>query len=194
MNLCLYGASSDNIDEIYKNAAEALGKALAKCGHSLIFGGGAAGLMGAAARGVFSEKGSLIGVSPHFFNVDGVLFEKCTELIYTETMRERKKKMEELSDGFMVLPGGIGTYEEFFEILTLKQLGRHKKPIAILNINGYFNKMLEFMENTVSEGFMRRSCMELFAVFDSAEKLITYMGNYKETDYDIHMYKDIKGV
>ena len=153
MNLCLYGASSENINEIYKKEVERLGRLMARQGHTLIFGGGASGLMGAAARGVYSENGKIIGVSPNFFNVDGILFDKCTELIYTETMRERKQIMEDMSDGFVVLPGGMGTYEEFFEILTLKQLGRHGKAIAIFNINGYFDKMIEFMEEAISEGF-----------------------------------------
>lgn len=192
MKLCLYGASSENIDEVYKKEVEALGKVLGKKGHSIVFGGGAKGLMGAAARGVYSEKGEIIGVSPNFFNVDGVLFENCTELIYTETMRERKALMEELSDGFIVLPGGIGTYEEFFEILTLRQLGRHNKPISIFNINGYFDKMIELFDVTIKEGFMKNECRELFSVFSSAKELVDYMENYKVYECDINRYKDLK--
>ena len=192
MRLCLYGASSENIDETYKNKTEEFGRKLAQKGHGMVFGGGATGLMGAAARGVYSQNGEIIGIAPSFFNVDGVLFKECTELIYTETMRERKSLMEELSDGFVVLPGGIGTYEEFFEILTLKQLGRHLKPIALFNINGYFNKVLDVFENTIKEGFMPDACKILFSVFDDADELIEYMENYEVPDYDIKKYKDIK--
>lgn len=189
MNLCLYGASSENINEIYKTEVEKLGRLMAQRGHALIFGGGASGLMGAAARGVFSENGKIIGVSPNFFNVDGILFENCTDLIYTETMRERKQVMEDMSDGFVVLPGGIGTYEEFFEILTSKQLGLHGKAISVFNINGYFDEMLVFLEKAISEGFMKPACRELFKVFDSAEDVVFYMETYREEKHEIGEYK-----
>jgi uncharacterized protein (TIGR00730 family) len=112
-----------------------LGRVLAQKGYTLVFGGGAQGLMGAAARGFKEMNGRIIGIAPTFFmNVDGVLYDQCSQFIYTETMRERKQLMEEHSDAFLVTPGGIGTFEEFFEILTLKQLGRHTKPILIYNI------------------------------------------------------------
>ena len=101
-----------------------------------MYGAGANGLMGAVARGVCEENGTIIGVTPSFFNVDGILFENVSELITTETMRERKQIMEDKADAFIVTPGGIGTLEEFFEILTLKQLGRHGKAIVIFNQNG----------------------------------------------------------
>ena len=114
MKFCVYGASSDAIDSSYIEAGEKLGEGLALRGHGVVFGGGAAGMMGAVARGVYSGGGELIGVAPTFFNVDGVLYEHCTDFVYTETMCERKQIMEEYSDGFIVTPGGIGTYDEFF--------------------------------------------------------------------------------
>ena len=131
MNICLYGASSTEIDKVYIEATEALGELLAKEGHSLVYGAGGAGLMGAAARGVKRGGGYIVGVVPSFLKVDGVLFDDCDETIFTNTMRERKQIMEERADAFIVTPGGIGTYEEFFEIYTLKQLGQLHKPIVI---------------------------------------------------------------
>ena len=119
MKLCIYGAASNEIHEEYIKALEEMGETFGKRGHSLVFGGGASGLMGAAARGFHRGGGQIFGVAPSFFNVDGVLFPHCTELFYTETMGERKAKMEDLADAFLIAPGGIGTFEEFFEALTL---------------------------------------------------------------------------
>lgn len=173
--VCLYGASSDKLAQEYFDGAYAVGKALAENGIGLVFGGGATGLMGAACRGAHSADGEIIGVAPKFFDEEGVLFQECTDFIFTETMRERKQKMEELSDGFIVTPGGIGTLEEFMEIYTLRQLERHEKPIAILNINGYYDQMIGFLQNMVDQGFMGSHCLDLFAVFEEADVLITYL-------------------
>ena len=120
MNICIYGASSELIDAKYMEETEKLSRVLASNGYGLVFGGGAQGLMGAAARGFKAMNGEIIGIAPTFFmNVDGILYDQCTQFIYTETMRERKQLMEEHADAFLVTPGGIGTFEEFFEILTL---------------------------------------------------------------------------
>ena len=175
MNLCLYGASSDQIAPAYLQAVEALGAKLAARGHGMVFGGGAHGLMGAAARGVSSQHGYILGVAPSFFNVDGVLYPHCSEFIYTETMRQRKQIMEDRADGFIMVPGGIGTYEEFFEMLTLKQLGRHSKPIAILNLNGYYDLLEQLLEQTIRQGFMKPACRNLYGVFSDADALLDYL-------------------
>ena len=175
MNLCLYGASSDQIAPAYLQAVEALGAKLAARGHGMVFGGGAQGLMGAAARGVSSQRGYILGVAPSFFNVDGVLYPHCSEFIYTETMRQRKQIMEDRADGFIMVPGGIGTYEEFFEMLTLKQLGRHSKPIAILNLNGYYDLLEQLLEQTIRQGFMKPACRSLYGVFSDADALLDYL-------------------
>ena len=175
MNLCLYGASSDQIAPAYLQAVEALGAKLAARGHGMVFGGGAQGLMGAAARGVSSQHGYILGVAPSFFNVDGVLYPHCSEFIYTETMRQRKQIMEDRADGFIMVPGGIGTYEEFFEMLTLKQLGRHSKPIAILNLNGYYDLLEQLLEQTIRQGFMKPACRNLYGVFSDADALLDYL-------------------
>ena len=137
MNICIYGASSEELKKIYYEKTEELGRLMAKRGHGLVFGGGETGLMGAAARGVSHEKGYILGISPKFFDQPGVLYQHCTEFIFTETMRERKHLLESRSDATIVVPGGIGTYEEFFEILTLKSLGRIDRPIVLYNIEGY---------------------------------------------------------
>ena len=138
MKICVYGASSNEIANGYLTHGKEMGIAMARHGHDLVFGGGNTGLMGAVARGVHCAGGKVIGVAPRFFNVDGILYPDCNEIIYTDTMRQRKEKMEQLSDAFLITPGGIGTLDEFFEIFTLRQLGRHRKPIALLNTNGYY--------------------------------------------------------
>ena len=185
MNICIYGASSDAIDPVYLSRVEALGETLAKRGHGLVFGAGAKGVMGAAARGFHKAGGNIKGVAPTFFNVDGVLFEHCTEFVPTETMRERKQIMEDSADAFIIGPGGIGTFEEFFEILTLKQLGRHAKPIAIYNINGYYDAMLAMLQKSADEHFMREVTLDLYKVFDDDDKMIDYLENSNEELVDV---------
>ena len=179
MNICIYGASSNRIDDSFMNKTEQLGEKLAERGHALIFGGGSNGLMGAAARGFYKKGGKIFGIAPSFFNVDGVLFENCDEFSYPDTMRHRKAEMEEKSDAFIVTPGGVGTLDEFFEILTLKQLGLHAKPIAIFNINGYFDALINLFQNCIENGFMDDRTTALCPVFDDQDKLIDYIENYK---------------
>lgn len=189
MNVCLYGASSTEIDRAYIEVTEKLGEMLAGQGHVLVYGAGGAGLMGAAARGVKRHGGRVVGVVPSFLKVDGVLYEHCDEMIYTETMRERKQIMEEYAEAFIVTPGGIGTYEEFFEIYTLKQLGRHNKPIVVFNINGYYDEMLAMMRRTVDERFMREASLSLFTVADTCEQVVEQLTATDNTAVDIRATK-----
>ena len=175
MNICVYGASSDRIDPAYRAVGEALGRMIAERGYGLVFGGGGTGMMGAAARGAYAAGGKITGVTPRFFNVDGVLFEHCDPLIYTETMRERKQTMEDLSDAFIMTPGGIGTYEEFFEILTTRQLGRHGKPIVALNINGYFDPLLAMINKNVEQGFINGRVHRLFFVCNDPDEALRFI-------------------
>ncbi len=191
MNICVYGASSNIIDKVYIEATEDLGLKLAKRGHSLVFGAGAEGVMGASARGAEKACGKIIGIAPGFFNVDGMIFENCTELIRPETMRERKKMLEEMSDAFIMAPGGIGTFDEFFEIITLKQLSRHTKAIAIFNVNNYFDDLLAMMEKGIREEFIKEECRELYRVFDNADEMLDYIENYVAVDMDILNFKNI---
>lgn len=191
MNICVYGASSNAIDEIYIKTAETVGKKLAKNGHTLVFGGGAQGVMGALARGASSEKGNIVGIAPSFFNVDGILFEGCTEFVYTETMRQRKQIMEDRADAFIMMPGGIGTFEEFFEILTLKQLGRHGKAIAIYNCNNYYDDVENIIEKAIKQNFMKESCRNLCRFFTDIDEMMSYIETYKENMMDVKHLKNI---
>ncbi len=177
MKICVYGASSDAIDREFIQMGEKLGELMAQRGHELIFGGGAHGMMGAVARGMTKKGGRITGVAPSFFNVDGVLYEKCDEFLYTETMRERKQLMEDRADAFIMTAGGIGTLEEFFEILTLRQLGRHNKPIAVLNTDGYYDAVTKMLETAVERKFMQSANLEMFGTFEDAEALLDYLEN-----------------
>lgn len=175
MNICVYGASSDAIAEKYIKAAEKLGKEIASRGHSLVFGGGASGLMGAVVRGLQTKGGKSLGVAPSFFDKPGILHSSCDEFIFTETMRERKQIMEDRSDAFIMTPGGIGTFEEFFEILTLRQLGRHDKPIAVFNACGYYDELENMIKKAFNEGFMRKGSENLYMTFDNSKTLLDYI-------------------
>ena len=139
MNITLYGSASDKIDRAYIDGVEALGRAMAKRGHTMVFGAGSTGLMGAAARGMAAEGGQIIGVTPHFMHKLEPVSTLCTELIATETMAERKTIMEDKADAFIITPGGLGTFDEFFQIMTLKILSRHDKPVVLYNINGFWD-------------------------------------------------------
>ncbi len=191
MKICIYGASSNIIDDKYISGGEDLGERLAKRGHGIVYGGGAEGMMGAVARGVTKGNGEIIGIAPSFFKVDGVLYDKCTKFLYTDTMRQRKEMMENLSDAFLVTPGGIGTYDEFFEILTLRQLCKHLKPIAIFDINGYFKPLISLLENTISEKFMPQTNRSLYFYSDNPDEIINYLENHKAEVTDIGELKNI---
>lgn len=191
MKICVYGASSNDIADVYFENSEKLGKELAKRGYGLVFGGGKRGLMGAAARGAFSENGEIIGIAPEFFDVDGTLFAGCTQIILTKTMRERKEKMEMLSDAFIMMPGGIGTFDEFFEILTLRQLGQHAKPIGILNTNGYYDNMLSMLRKIADDGFMLKSGFEMFDVCDDPCKLMDTLEQRLKEKQEPRLFKKI---
>ncbi len=191
MNICVYGAASQEIDSVFIETVEKLGEKIAKRGHNIVYGGGAQGLMGAVARGVKKAGGKVIGVAPTFFKVDGVLFQDCDEFIYTETMRERKQIMEDSSDCFIVTPGGIGTFEEFFEIVTLKQLRRHEKAIVIYNINGYYDEMNTMMEKAIKDGFMKEFCRSLYKYFDDGEEMLDYLENYIPVKAEPKAYKNV---
>lgn len=175
MNICVYGASSDRLDSIYFEEAEKLGRLIAENGCTLVFGGGRTGLMGACAQGVRKAGGRIIGISPKFFDEPGILDESCDEFYFTGTMRERKQLMEEKSDAFIALPGGIGSYEEFFEILTLKQLGRHAKPIALLSTADYYAPFYAMLEHTARLGFMSDSCLGIFRLCRSPEEALEHV-------------------
>ncbi len=175
MRICIFGAASSDIHPAFIRSAEAISRALAREGHSLVFGGGCNGLMGAAARGFAAENAEIIGVIPHFLEDEGIepVFSEKSRLIYTETMHERKAKMEELADAFLILPGGTGTLEEFFEVLTLKKLGRHEKPILVFSQNGYYDPIRGMLERVVEEKFSDSGLLDCCRFCSSEEEILS---------------------
>ena len=175
MRICVYGAASNSIDKVYIEKVEELGLEMTKRGHSLVFGGGANGLMGAVARGMSRKNGEIIGIAPKFFKPDGVLYEECTEFIYTEDMRSRKALLEQKGDAVIVLPGGIGTYDEFFEVFTLKTLGRIDKKIAVMNTRGYYDCLSTLLSHTAEEGFMEQKTADGLLVSADAQEILDFL-------------------
>lgn len=175
MTVCIFGASAIEIDNLYIENTQQLARLLAARGHSLIFGGGKHGLMGAAARGFKQSGAHITGVAPDFFVKAGVIYPECDEFVCPDSMRDRKKYMEDNSDAFIAVPGGIGTYEEFFEVLTLKALGLHSKPIALFNIGGYFDSLTALIHSNIAKGFIASEISDLFYVSYEADKIISFI-------------------
>ena len=170
--ICVYGAASDRIKDDYIDKVEGLGKILALNGHSIIYGGGASGLMGAVARGVTENGGKVIGVAPRFMHKFEPMFD-CTETITAPTLADRKEIMESRAEAFIVVPGGVGTFDEFFQIITLKELGQlDDKPIILLNINDYFKELYEMMKASNRKGFLREGVIHMFTICDTAEEAV----------------------
>ncbi|MCF0245989.1 MAG: TIGR00730 family Rossman fold protein [Ileibacterium sp.] len=175
MNICVYGSSSNSIPQSYLKAGYELGKQIASRGYGMVFGGGCDGMMGAAVRGMQSEGGWSIGIAPTFFQGQGVLFRDCSEWIFTKTMRERKHLMEHKSSAFIMTAGGIGTLEEFFEVLTLKQLSQLNKPICILNTDGCFDELDALLKQLVKDGFMSADNLNLYFMSASIDEILNYI-------------------
>ncbi len=191
MEICVFGAASKTIDEKYITEVEKMGEFLAKRGHNLVFGSGCTGSMGAAARGFKKGGGKIHGVIPKFFKEDLADFVNwnCDRMTYTDTMRERKAVMEDEADCFIITPGGAGTFEEFFEILTLKQLGQHRKPIAFLNIDGYYDKLIEAMDYSIEQRFIKPECRVLYKLFTDFEEMAFYLENDDMQGLTVHDLK-----
>lgn len=181
MRIAVYGSAVSAIKDIYKTKVFELGRLLAERGHSLVFGGGDGGLMGEAARGFASRNGKILGVVPLFFKDASIedLYPESTAVVNTETMHDRKEIMEQNADAFVITPGGIGTYDEFFSALTNKNLGRHCKPIAVYNIDGYFDPLVKFLEISVEKCFVNPSVLGLYKCFTDPEELIKYIEESK---------------
>ena len=184
MKICVFGAASAHIDKIYIDKVEALGEQLAKCGHSLVFGGGKFGLMGAIASGVKRAGGTVCAVIPKFFKDEQIesMSAMCDEVIYTSTMAERKNVMGEIADAFIILPGGLGTLDEMFEIHTLIQLGRYKKPLAVYNIQGFYDGLKSFLISLSKGKFVTKMCLNVCKYFVDGEQLLTYIDEFKPSD------------
>ena len=175
----VFCGSSFGTDEIYKTQAILLGNKLAEENIGLVYGGANVGLMGAVADGVLEKGGEVFGVLPNFLRSKEIAHNHLTELFLVETMHERKTKMNELCDGVIALPGGFGTLEEFFEMLTWAQLGLHKKPIAILNIDGFYDSLITFIQTTVDKGFLKQVNQDMLIISDNIEELLDKMKNYE---------------
>jgi uncharacterized protein (TIGR00730 family) len=177
-SITVFCGSSMGNESNYKDQAFLLGTTLAQKGITLIYGGARIGLMGAVADGVLSKKGKAIGVLPKFLSSKEIAHDQLTELILVETMHQRKTKMNELCDGIIALPGGFGTLEELFEMLTWSQLGLHKKPIGILNTGGYYDPLLSMIQTMVDKGLLKENNRQLLLVSSSIEDLLAQMENY----------------
>jgi len=176
--ITVFCGSSFGIEEIYKEQATLLGQTLAKQNIELVYGGANVGLMGAVADGILKEGGKAIGVLPNFLRSKEIAHLGLTELILVESMHERKTKMNDLCDGVIALPGGFGTLEELFEMLTWAQLGLHKKPIAILNINGFYDALIELTKVMVEKGLLKDVNQQMLLVSDNIDDLLDQMKNY----------------
>ncbi|OXB05521.1 Rossman fold protein, TIGR00730 family [Flavobacterium plurextorum] len=176
--ITVFCASSFGTEKNYEEQANALGKTLAEQNIELVYGGANVGLMGAVADGALNAGGKVIGVLPNFLRSKEIAHHGLTELILVESMHERKTKMNDLCDGVIALPGGFGTLEELFEMLTWAQLGLHKKPIAILNINGFYDSLIELLKGMVEKGLLKDVNQKMLLVSDNIEDLLNKMRNY----------------
>ena len=178
---CVYGGASEKIDDIYKNEVEKLGKIIVDNGFSLVYGAGATGCMGAVARGVTASGGYVMGISPHFISKFEEIYD-CDNTVMVDTMGERKTLMEKHGDLFIIAPGGIGTMDEFFQVLTLKYLERLIKPIVILNYNGFYDELIALMKALIKNKAVMAEIENYYTVIDSADdpRLVEIFNKIKE--------------
>jgi uncharacterized protein (TIGR00730 family) len=170
--LCVFCSSSGHLPESFRSDARALGARMAEEKIELVFGGGSVGLMGVLADAVLAGGGKATGVIPSFLATKELAHEGVTRQVVTHTMHERKQEMSRLADAFAILPGGFGTLDEFFEILTWKQLGLHARPIVVANTGGWFDPLREYCRRAVSWGAVTKGNLELFAVARSAPEVV----------------------
>lgn len=176
--IAVYCASSTGYDPVYMQQANILGQELGRRNKSLVYGGAHVGLMGAVADGVLSEGGKVYGVIPEFLKKKELEHELITESIVVETMHERKAKMAELADGIIALPGGFGTMEELFEMITWAQLALHKKPIGLLNIDNFYAPLMTFVHQMIEKGFVKKEYESLLIVDSNISLLLERMEKF----------------
>lgn len=175
--VCVYCASSDKIAPKYFEATEVIAKALVKNNTTVVYGGGARGLMGQLADTVLAEKGRIIGIMPHFMKEVEFHHKNVNEFIFTADMHERKKQFMVGVDALITLPGGCGTFEELMEAITLKRLGIFTKPIVILNLDGYYDQLLNMLDKAITEGFLGEKHREIWTVITDPSKVIEAIQN-----------------
>ena len=176
--ISIFCGSSSGSSGLYAGQARLLGKTLAEQGIELVYGGARVGLMGALADGALDAGGKVTGVIPRFLQSKEIAHKGLSELILVDSMHERKTLMNELCDGVIAMPGGFGTLEEFFEMLTWAQLGLHKKPMAILNINGFYDDLMHLIRNMVEQGFLKEVNRQMLLVSSDIDDLLNQMRNY----------------
>jgi uncharacterized protein (TIGR00730 family) len=172
MRICVYCASSEQCDRIYHDAATALGRALAEAGCTIVYGGGAVGLMGSLANGALAAGGDVIGIIPRFMTEVEWQHPGLASLEVVEDMRERKHRLLTGSDAVVALPGGCGTLEEMFEALTLKRLGLYFNPIVLVNTNGFYAPLQTFMEQMIEQRFMNPQHREMWTIVDTIDEVL----------------------
>src|SRR5262245_11008481 len=177
--VCVFCGSSSGSDPVYAEAARRLGAVLAARGLNLVYGGGHVGLMGVVADAVLAAGGKVVGVINRALVEKELAHHGLTELIVVETMHQRKALMSERADAFVALPGGFGTLDELFEILTWRQLGMHDKPIGLLNVAGYFDPLLSWIAHSVGERFVKEKHRELLLIADDPERLVELLQSYR---------------
>ena len=177
--ICVYCGSNPGARPEYAAAGRALGREIARRGLGLVYGGASVGVMGAVADGALDQGGSVIGVLPHFFATKEVAHNDLGELIIVDSMHERKARMADLSDGFIALPGGWGTIEEIFEMLTWAQLGHHQKPCGLLNIESYYDELFAFLEKAIAERFVKEEYRPMMMMDSSAGALLDRFSIYR---------------
>lgn len=177
--LCVFCGSSKGNKKIYVEAAHQLAHVLAKANVELVYGGASVGIMGELANAMLANEGCVIGVIPKFILDKEIAHQDITELHVVESMHERKKLMVSLSDGFILMPGSVGSLEEFFEIVTWSQLGLHKKPFGILNVAGYYDHLIKLIDHSVEEGFLNAMYRDNIVVADTPEKLLQGFTQYQ---------------
>lgn len=175
MTICVFGSARDEIGPEYLAFGEAVGRAIAARGCGVLFGGGARGMMGAAARGAHEGGAEILGVAPRFFDKPGIFSPYCTDFILTDTMAERKSIMEERADAFIALPGGVGTFEEIFEVITLRSLDQTDKPIALLDCRDFWREAHEKLLALSETGFASKALPGLYGYFTDIEKCLDYI-------------------
>ena len=174
-SVSVYCASSQNLEQCFHDAARQIGEGLATRNVTLVYGGGCIGLMGEVATIAAQHGGEVIGVITHKLVAHEQANEKCDVLIVVDTMQERRAIMMERGDAFIVLPGGIGTYEEFFEVLVGRQLGDHTKPVGIVNVDGYFDPLIEMLEHGIKRNFMRPALLQLMFIDPCPDAVLNYV-------------------
>ena len=186
----VFCGSNMGTDNNFENQANHVGKTLAQHNIEVVYGGAKVGLMGALANGALSEGGKVIGILPIFLKRKEIVHEGLTELIMVESMHERKTKMNELCDGVIALPGGFGTLEELFEMITWAQLGLHKKPIAVLNTNGFYDALILLVQTMVDNGFLKIENQRMILISDSIEDLLQQMKDYSAPEVNKWISKE----